>query len=612
MKLHKKWLAWLLVLTMVITIGLTGCGQQEEEPAPVEEEETVEEVEEEEETTSEMEDGVYTGSAIGNGGELVVEVTVENGEVTDIEVVDHLETKMISDMPINELPDRILEAQTVNVDAIAGATITSNAVRRATEMALEEAGADMDVWKADYEEEVVTDKAEEELEAEVAIIGTGGAGLAAAVSAYEHGAESIIIVEKMPMIGGNTMRGGGALNAIDPPRQDAQGIEDSIDKHYEQTMEGGHNVADPDLVRTLVENAPDAVYWLEDYGFVWQEKIGSAIGSLWHRSHQAEEPLGTGYIEVLGQEALDQGAEILVDTKATDLIVEDGRVVGFHAESPDTIYTIKGTKGVIIASGGYGGDVEMAKEYLDDGVYTADILPDNLTTTNQPGATGDGIRMAEEIGAQIIDMEHIQLLPMPGDRFGPSINVEDSLFINLEGDRFVREDGSRDEICLAVFDQPEGQYYMISDDHLINDRKTLSGEDLDTLIAKGIVTEADTIEELAEAIDIDPEKLQAQVDNFNEMVENEEDPEFGRQVWGTKLDQPPYHATLRFPALHHTMGGIKINPQTQVLDENDEPIPGLFAAGEVTGGIHGGNRLGGNAFADIMVFGRIAGEEVMK
>ena len=266
-----------------------------------------------------------------------------------------------------------------------------------------------------------------------------------------------------------------------------------------------------------------------------------------------------------------------------------------------------------MATGGYAANAEMVREYLADGVYTKDNLPEDITSTNAPGLTGEGILMAEDIGASVIDMEHIQLLPMPGNRFGPSINVEDSFFINKEGNRYVKEDGGRDELCLATFEQTDGKYYMINDSKVISDdRLTLSGEKLDVLIDKGIVVEAETLEDLAKAIDVPAENLVATCEKFNEYVDKKEDPEFGRAVWGDKIDQGPFYATLRFPALHHTMGGLEINTKAQVLDANKEVIPGLFAAGEITGGIHGANRLGGNAIADIVVFGKIAGRTVME
>lgn len=554
--------------------------------------------------------GTYTGEAQGYGGTMKVEVEVDADRIVAVRVVEHKESAGVSDPALEQLPAAIVEHQSLALDTVAGCTFSSKAILEAATAALQSSGAD--ISKLQTKPETNTEKKTEEKTADVVVVGGGGAGLAAAVTAYEHGAKSVILIEKMPALGGNTLLAGGAYNAVNPEKQKKQGIEDSIEKHYQQTLEGGHNVANPELVRVLVDNALDGVHWLEGYGVEFKPEVGSVVGSMWPRSNQTVAPLGTGYINGLEKAARDKGCEILLGTAGKEIIMKDGRAVGVRAESGDTEYVLNATNGVIIASGGYAANPEMVREYLSDGVYTTENLPKDIPSTNAPGLQGDGIKMGEAAGAQLVDMQHIQLLPMPSNRFGPSINVEDSFFINKEGKRYVREDGARDEICLATFQQPDGQYYMINDSKIIGEgRKTLSGEDLDELIAKGLVVEADSLDALAEAIGVPADALKATTQAFNSYVDSKNDPEFGRAVWGKKIDTAPFYATLRFPALHHTMGGLKINTSAQVLDKQDKPIPGLFAAGEVTGGIHGANRLGGNAIADIIVFGRIAGENVM-
>lgn len=556
--------------------------------------------------------GTYEGKAIGYGGDVKVKVDVDEKSIKSVKVEEHTETDMISDMAINELPKKIVESQSTGIDTVSGCTFSSLAVIGATNEALKQSGVDMDALQKKVEAKEVA-KTDEEMEAEVIIIGAGGAGLSAGVAAFENGAKKVIILEKMPFAGGNTLRAGGAMNAVDPEKQAKSNIEDSIEKHFTQTYEGGHKVADKELVKILTDNAPKAVKWLEEQGVEFKPEIGSVVGSMWPRSHQTEKTLGTGYIDALVKKFEEKGGQILYNTKAEELVQEGKKVIGVKATSPEKNLTLKGSKGIIIASGGYAFDPELAKEKLNDkGVYNKDNLPEKLESTNHPGATGDGIVMAEKVGAKAIDMEHIQLLPMPGHRFGPSINVEDSFFINKEGKRYVKEDGGRDELCLAAFEQTDGQYYMITDSQIVGkDRKTLSGENLDTLIKKEYVVEKETLKELADAIGVPADALEKTTEEFNKAVDAKKD-EFGRKVWGKKIEKGPFYATLRYPALHHTMGGLKINTETQVLDENDKPIEGLYAAGEVTGGIHGANRLGGNAIADIIVFGRIAGEKIMK
>ena len=563
-------------------------------------------------TLTEFTPGKYPGKASGYGGTIEVEVELAKDRIEKINILSHNETIRISDPAFKKVPKFIIDNQSINVDAVSGCTASSVGIRSAVKDAIKNSGIDMALFDKKIEKTELI-KEDEEKNVEVIVVGGGGAGLSAAVSAFENGAKSVLLIEKMPALGGNTILAGGAYNAVNPEKQKAQGIEDSIEKHFQQTYDGGHKVANQELVKVLTENALDGVSWLESYGLKWKEKVGSVIGSMWERSNQTVEPLGTGYINVLEKTALDKGCEILLETKATGLILEDGKVVGVKAEGKDKNYILKAEKGVIMATGGYAANPAMVREYLADGVYTKENLPEKITSTNAPGITGEGILMAEEIGAKVIDMEHIQLLPMPGDKFGPSINVEHSFFINKDGNRYVREDGGRDEICLATFDQKDGQYYMINDSKIISeDRLTLSGEKLDTLIEKGTVVEAASLEELAKAINVPVENFKTTCEKFNTYVENKEDPEFKRAVWGDEIDEGPFYATLRYPALHHTMGGLKINTNAQVLDGNDNPIPGLYAAGEVTGGIHGANRLGGNAIADIIVFGKIAGQSIMK
>lgn len=601
MKNFRKIVSPFIALSLSVGL-LVGCGATESDDTA--NEDPVE--------TTAFESGTYTGEATGYGGKIIVDVNLTENKIKDITIVEHGETEMVSDPAIEGMPERILENQAVNVDLITTCTVSSAGVRAAVKDAIEKSGADMVNFEKEITEEDVA-KEDEEKTADVIVVGGGGAGLSAAVSAYESGAESVILIEKMPALGGNTLIAGGAFNAVNPEKQEAQGIEDSIEKHFQQTYEGGHKVGDEELIHTLVDNALDAHDWLENHGLEWKDEMGQVIGALWDRSNQTVPTLGTGYITVLRDKAEEYGAEILLETEATDLITEDGKVVGVHAESPEKNYTFNANNGVIMATGGYANNIDMVRENLDDGVYTTDNLPEKISSTNAPGITGEGILMAGDVGADMIDMEHVQLLPMPGDKFGPSINIDDAFFINKEGERYVREDGGRDELCLATFEQTDGEYYMINDSKIIpEDRRTLSGENLDSLIEKGIVIEADSLEELAGMIDVPYETLQETADTFNSYVESGVDEDFGREVWGGTIDEAPYYATLRYPALHHTMGGLKINPNAEVLTADNTVIEGLYAAGEVTGGIHGANRLGGNAITDIMVFGKIAGQSVMK
>lgn len=451
-------------------------------------------------------------------------------------------------------------------------------------------------------------KAPKTQETDVVVIGAGGAGLAAALAAAEEGAK-VIVLEKMSIVGGNTLRSGGAYNAVDPELQKPAGIEDSIDKHYEQTLQGGDNLAEPKLVRVLVEGSPKGLKWLKDHGMKFQDKISSVVGSLWPRTHQAVDPAGSGYINTLKNACEKKGVKIHLDTKATELIKDDdGKVAGVKAQDKDkNNLEFKARKGVVIASGGFSANVDMRSKYNPK-------LTKEFPTTNHPGATGDGITMGEKVNADLVGMKYIQLIPIATKsgtiQKGVTINIDNVAFINKDGKRFINEDNRRDKLSDAILKQPEGMYFMVNDSKIVKDVNEY-GEKIEELIKGKSVFKADTLKELAEQIDVPAETLEKTIDEFNKNVDAKKD-EFGRKVWKNKIDKAPFYATPRCPAVHHTMGGLKINEKAQVINKDDKVIPGLYAAGEVTGGIHGSNRLGGNALPDIIVFGRIAGENIAK
>lgn len=454
-----------------------------------------------------------------------------------------------------------------------------------------------------------------EKNADVVVIGAGGAGLAAAVSAHQNGAK-VLVLEKMPMVGGNTIISGAAYNAVDPERQLAQGIEDSIDKHYTQTYEGGDKLGKPELVRTLVEKAYPALEWLESMGMKFKDEIFTVLGALWPRSHKPEKPLGTGYIETYMDyiNKYSNDIEVMLNTRATELIVENGRVVGVEAENNQNTVIAKANNGVIIATGGFSANVQ-ARNYYNK------MWPDltNLKTTNRPGITGDGMWMAEKIGANLIGMEQIQLLPM-GEPGTGSLSgnieqgVENRIFVNKDGNRFVDEGARRDVMTKALFQQEDNFMWVIVDKHSYPTGDTTNNfnETIDQLVEEGRAFKADTLEDLARQIEVDPANLIKSVETFNMAVEKKIADPFGRTLFEHKIDTPPFYAGPRVPTVHHTMGGIEINTKAQVLDKEGNIIPGLYAAGEVTGGIHGSNRLGGNAVPDTVVFGKIAGESAAK
>ncbi len=553
--------------------------------------------------------GVYTASVAGHNADIKVEVEVSTEAILGVKILEHKESPGISDPAIERIPKAIVDSQSLAVDAISGATITSKAIVAAVTEALKQAGADIDALNVKKEGSKNAGETKE-YTTDVVVIGGGGAGLAAAVSAHQNGAE-VIVLEKMPRLGGNTILSGGAFNAVDPKRQKAQGIEDSTDKHYTQTFEGGDKLGNPELIRVFVDNAYPAIEWLESLGMKFNDEVFTVLGGLWPRAHKPSTPLGTGFIDTY-QAYVDanKGIDIMLDTEVTELIMENGKVVGIKATGLEGEVIIKANNGVVIASGGFGANVEMRDQYNKSWPALTQIK-----TTNHPGATGDGLAMAKNVGANLIGLDNIQLLPM-GDPATGSLSgnieqgVENRIFVNKSGNRFVDEGARRDVMTKALMEQEDAYMWVVLDKHSYptGDKKNNFNETIDELIAQGRAFKGDTLEDLAKQIGVDPANLVKAVEDFNKAVDAGGPDAFGRTLFADKIDTAPYYAGARVPTVHHTMGGIEINTSAQVMDVNGKVIPGLYAAGEVTGGIHGSNRLGGNALADIAVFGRIAGE----
>lgn len=553
--------------------------------------------------------GTYTAIATGHNGDIKIELIVDDSSIKDVKVLEHIESPGISDPAIERIPKAIVDGQTLAVDVISGATVTSNAIIAAVTEAIKLAGGDVDALTVKKDIEKNTGETVEHT-TDVVVIGGGGAGLAAAVSAHQNGAK-VIVVEKMPRLGGNTILSGSAYNAVDPGRQSKQGIEDSIDKHFTQTYEGGDKQGKPELIRTLVENAYPAIEWLESMGMEFNDKVFTVLGGLWPRAHKPVKPLGTGFMDTY-QNYIENndGIEVMLDTKVTELIVEGNRVVGIKAEGLNSDVIINANNGVIIAAGGFGANIEMRDKYNKSWPSLTDVK-----TTNHPGATGDGLVLAEKIGGNLVGMENIQLLPMGDPKTGSlsgniEQGVENRIFVNKDGNRFVDEGERRDVMTKALMEQEDSFMWVIVDKHSYptGDTKNNFNESIDELIAQDRAFKADTLEELAEKIGVDASNFVKAVEDFNKSVEKGSPDEFGRTLFADKIDTPPFYAGGRVPTVHHTMGGIEINTSAQVLDKDGNVIPGLYAAGEVTGGIHGTNRLGGNALADITVYGKIAGE----
>ena len=549
--------------------------------------------------------GTYTAEEQGIFVPVKVQVTVSANRILAVRVYAKGETEELGGKAADQLAKDILLAQTPNVDALSGATVTSNAIIKAATKALEAAGADISVLDANRKDTGNDGpKAEKTVDTEVVVIGAGGAGMTAAIMLHQAG-KNFVLLEKMPYAGGNTTKATGGMNAAETHYQKEQGIEDSKALFAADTMKGGHALNDPELVAMMANESANAIDWLDTIDAALP-KISYSGGASVNRIHAPEDGSGVGgyLVERFSSKLNELGVEPLYDTAATELLTDaEGKICGVKAEGKDTIYTFN-CKAVILASGGFGANEDMYTQYRPDLKGTV--------TTNAPGATGDGIVMAQKLGAALVDIEQIQLHPTVEQTTSilitESVRGDGAILVNQSGVRFTNELLTRDAVSAAELEQ-EGQYAWIIFDQNLRDHLKAT----EKYVKSGITVQADTIEGLAEILKIDPATLAKTLNDWNGYVKDQRDPDFGRTTgMDADLTTPPYYAIKIAPGIHHTMGGVKINTAAQVINTEGKVIPGLFAAGEVTGGVHGGNRLGGNAVADIVIFGRIAAESAIE
>lgn len=547
-------------------------------------------------------DGVYEGEATGFGGPITAKVTISGGYITAVEVIGDSETEGLGSVAVEKIPGRVVDAQTLNVDGVSGATVSSNAVKAAISAALASAGVDASALTGVTQNQGDKETAEAKettIDVDIVIVGAGGAGMAAAITAKQAGM-NVLIVEKMPYVGGNTTKATGGMNAAETKYQEALGIEDTVEQFIADTMKGGYQINDINLVTTMAENSAEAIDWLDSIGAPLP-KVSFSGGATNARIHAPEDGSGVGeyLVAAFSRVLSEMNIEVMLDTKATEIIMNNGVAVGIKAEGEKENYIIN-AKAVVLATGGFGANEEMYTTYRPD-------LKGSVTT-NAPGATGDGIVMAEAVGAGLVDIEQIQLHPTVEQSTSmlitESVRGDGAILVNQSGKRFINEMLTRDVVSAGELEQ-EGCYaYVIFDQHLRENLKAT-----EKYIKNNIVVQADTIEDLAKALGIDPDTLKETLDTWNAAVAAQNDEEFGRTTgMEADLTTAPYYAIKVAPGIHHTMGGVHISTSTEVLTSDDVVIPGLYAAGEVVGGVHGGNRLGGNAVADIVVYGRIAGQ----
>ena len=570
---------------------------------------------------SPMKPGTYTAKVNGHNAPLTVEVTVDANKILSIKTPDDQESLGVGKVGLKKTADNILRYQSIGVDAVTGATFSSNALKEGVEKCLKQAGADMKQFTRKAEKHPIHNRT---YQADVVVIGGGGAGLASAISSMQAGAKKVIVIEKLGYVGGSTNVSEGALNAVDDQRQKAQGIKDSYETFYETTMHGGHDKGDPTLVRFLTSHSMDAVNWLESLGVKFNDHIGAATGSLGQRSHYPATPYGNTYIRTFEKVIADSNGKIqvLLDTPAVKLIQnKSGRVVGVVGNNFGSKVTVMAKDGVIIATGGFGANVAY-RQKGSTGVWKNIKLDNSIGCTNiQKAAQGQGLFLAQKVGAKLIGLSDIQIHPCGTPGTGLMENIRTSgrnrIFVNSDGNRFVNEGAARDVLANAIFQQKGRTYWIVVNKlrYPTPDFKDRMGASIRNMEALGAVVEAPTLDELAKKTGMNAENLKKAIADYNAVVSGKAKDKLGfvaNNKDDKQMTEGPWYACRKVPTVHHTMGGIKINVKSQVINTKGKVIPGLYAVGEVTGGIHGSNRLGGNAIADIMTFGHAVGPHIVQ
>ena len=599
------------------------------------------------------ETATVTGTATekGFGGDVTVNVTLADGVITAVEIVGDSETNGIGSKIVEEWPEAFVNANGI-VDTYTGATfayVTRAAVIAAMRAALANAGVNPD----DYmREAAAAEKAEDQvLDTDIVIVGAGGAGMTAAIVAADAG-KKVIVLESQPAVGGNSVKSTGGMNAGKTAWQDAntfgeaagvektlkaaenypdnaaiqslaatvktqweayqaapQGYFDSTELFALDTIIGGKGLNDPELVNTLVGNSASAIDWLDTVGIELHNvaAFGGASVKRIHRPVNAEGKVVSvgAYTVPLLEKACQEreGISIMTDTTALSILTdENGAASGVIASGKTGNVVTVNAKAVILASGGFGANLDMVASYAPQ--------LKGFMTTNAAGIQGQGIAMAQELGAATVDMDQIQIHPTvqadTASLITEGLRGDGAVLINANGERFIDEVGTRDVVSAAEIAQPGSFSWLVVDQKMVDASSVIQG-----YINRGLMLSGNTYEELAQTLGIPADAFAATMAKWNGYVAEKNDPDFGRTSFANPLDTAPYYAVKVTAGIHHTMGGLKIDTAAQVLKDDGSAIPGLFAAGEVTGGVHGGNRLGGNAVADIIVFGRIAGQSAV-
>ena len=590
----------------------------------------------------------------GFGGDMTLEVIADAEKLYGVNVLSNSETQGIGSKAVEALPALMVEKQSFNVDGIAGATVSSTALRTGVEQAIKEMGFSTEKFSTPSGGSSNAEPAKDQnLEADVVVIGAGGAGMISAITAADLG-KSVVILESQAMVGGNSIRATGGMNAAATKWQNENSFEegagvektlataaekysdndtitalaekvkeqyaayqanpegyfDSVELMELDTMVGGKGKNDPSLVKVLASQSAGAIDYLDELGMT-VHNVGSFGGASVKRIHRPVDENGKviavgSYMIPILEENLNKRENITLLTSVTAEEItksEDGKISGVKAKGISGNMVEVHAPVVIVATGGFAANMEMVEKYQPS--------LKGYMSTNAAGALGQGITMAEAVGADTVDMDQIQIHPTvtttDAHLITEGLRGDGAILVNQEGLRFTDEVGTRDAVSKAEIEQTNSQVYLVIDNKMVEKSAVIQG-----YIKSGYTVTGEDAKSLAKAMGVPEDAFEKTITEWNESVAKKEDTAFGRTSFDEPLDTAPFYAIKVTPGVHHTMGGLRINGVTEVLDKDGNAIAGLFAAGEVTGGVHGANRLGGNAVADFTVFGKIAGESAAK
>ena len=554
------------------------------------------------------------GTGVGKHGDITVAVTFDAGKIQDIKIVKNAENPILAKKVFTDLKDQVVALSSTDVDLISGATFSAKGFIDAVNDAAKKAGVTL--AKADKKAlKKAARKLPKTSNYDVVVIGAGGAGFSAAITARNAGA-NVVLLEKMPAVGGNSLISGAEMNAAKNWVQPKLGInDDSPELHAEDTFKGGDGKGDMKVINVMTHQALDAAKWCRDYlGVRFEDDNLFFFGG--HSRKRALIPVGhtgTEFIAKFQAKADELGIPVITNMKAEELIKnKDGRVVGVKATMDGSEYTFNAKGGVVLATGGFGANPEMVKKYNPK-------IDERFKTTDAPGSTGEALYMAERAGAELVNMGYIQTYPICDPISGAIELIADARFdgaimLNQEGKRFVEELQRRDVLSEAILNQT-GQYcWVLWNDNIgkISNTVKAHANEYEAFTKQGIMTTCDDLKCIADFTKIPFDQLRKTVKRVSDMAGKGNDKDFNHRAGLMDMQQGKYYVIKAVPSTHHTMGGVRINEKAEALTAEGKVIPGLWAAGEVTGVTHGTNRLGGNAYTDIIVFGRIAGEAAAK